>query len=51
MSVDILEWYESSTREGQVAGISAMEFDTAFLKKYKLLLRFPTPSAVLEFRF
>jgi hypothetical protein len=35
--VTILEQFESFTREGQAAGIDAMEFGTAFLKKYDLL--------------
>ena len=36
-NVQILEQYESSTREGQAAGICAMEYGTAFLKKHDLL--------------
>ena len=36
-NVRILEQYESSTREGQAAGISAMEYGTAFLKQHDLL--------------
>ena len=36
-NVRILEQYESSTREGQAAGISAMEYGTQFLAKYDLI--------------
>ena len=36
-NVRILEQYDSSTREALAAGISAMEYGTAFLKKYDLL--------------
>ncbi len=35
-NVRILEQYESSTREGRAAGISAVEYGTAFLEKYAL---------------
>ena len=37
--VTILEQYESATREGQAAGIAAMEYGTKFLNKHDLLLQ------------
>ena len=40
-NVRIFEQYESSTRQGQAAGISAMEYGTAFLKQYDLLAEQP----------
>ena len=37
--VTILEQYQSSNREGQAAGIAAMEYGTKFLKAHDLLLQ------------
>ena len=37
--VTILEQYENATREGQAAGIAAMEYGTKSLKKHDLLLQ------------